>query len=128
MEMFPTPPGSPVEVPTGGLFCGQDLSGQRAREHVFPQWLLRDFDLVEAGVAPLHMSTEFTFVSRRLHKLSGLVEGHICETCNGGWMSDLEGEARSILGPLIAGTRDLEAFDRRARLVLARWTLRRRTC
>jgi hypothetical protein len=37
-------------------------------------------------------------------------------------MSDLEGEAQPILGPLIAGRMELESLGRPARLALARWT------
>jgi hypothetical protein len=123
METFPTPESPEAASPTGCLFCG-DTDARRTREHVFPRWLLRDFDLAEDGVAPLHMSSDFKLLSRRLHRLADLVEGRVCETCNNGWMSDLEVEVQPILGPLIAGTAELDQLTRSERLTLARWTVK----
>jgi hypothetical protein len=121
METFPTPDHPDAETPSGCLFCG-DVEGRRTREHVFPQWLLRDFALAEEAIAPLHMTSDFKLISRRLHRLVDLVEGRICERCNNGWMSDLEVAVRPILGPLLAGTSELETLTKTARLTLARWT------
>jgi hypothetical protein len=37
------------------LFCGVDLVAGRAREHIFPQWLLRHFDVAADSIQPTYM-------------------------------------------------------------------------
>jgi len=83
------------------IFCG---STPTSNEHVFPRWL-------SAVLAkdPRGLRLPFT---HNLKAVSGTVtwEGNraievkakcVCEACNGGWMSELEGEARPYLEPMI---------------------------
>jgi hypothetical protein len=80
-------------------FCG-GLSLNR--EHVWPEWL-RSFSHHSAGRYQTGIvgsteglrdwtSTSFNHTVRR-----------VCPDCNGGWMSQLEGQAKPILVPMIQG-------------------------
>lgn len=55
----------------------------------------------------------------RSHNFGSLVLGSVCRTCNNGWMSGIEGEAKADLISLIDG----DAIPR-APLAVARWALK----
>ncbi|WP_291650954.1 hypothetical protein [Clostridium sp.] len=70
------------------IFCdGTKLS----REHIFAQWLLKELDIYDDNVTMSHSSVIGKPVSNRKHPFSKLVNGLVCEKCNNGWMSQLEG-------------------------------------
>jgi hypothetical protein len=65
------------------LYCGSSLKGRRAREHIFEQWLLRHFDMIDepfqvTWVAPDKEEERDT----RQMPLKQFVAGRVCETCN----------------------------------------------
>lgn len=103
------------------LFCQSPLVS-RSKEHVLPQWLLDHLDIKDEEVTPTHFTADGNVVSTRRHRLSNLVEGSICATCNNGWMSRLENDAKRILIPLMAGEREVVQLSREERLLLAQWT------
>lgn len=45
----------------------------------------------------------------------------VCESCNNGWMSDLEGVAKPILMGLIKTGRALDSLNEEERQILAKW-------
>jgi len=104
------------------IFCNTSLSGNRAKEHVFPRWLMSYLDIADEVVSPTHSTPEGEVVSVRNHTLKGLISGRICRSCNGGWMSQLEVEAKQILVALMNGEREVIQLSPDERFVLARWT------
>jgi hypothetical protein len=106
-------------MPFTCAFCGS-TKRPRGREHVLPDWLSTiglDLLQVEYHVGRLNQvprkwtSTPFTATVRA-----------VCDDCNHGWMSGLEGAAKPILTPLILGeARDLSADDQR---LIAAWTFK----
>jgi hypothetical protein len=117
-------PRTPEETASGCLWCATELGEERTKEHVFPRWLLREFNLAAELVAPTHVSESLDPVSRRQHRLAALVEGRVCAACNGGWMSALEVAVRPILSPLMRGSRALVSLNHEERRVLARWAVK----
>jgi hypothetical protein len=107
------------------LFCQLPLAG-KSEEHVLPQWLLNHLAIGNEDIRPTHFTAEGNVVSTRRHKLRNLVEGSVCSNCNNGWMSRLENDAKPILIPLMAGTREVVQLNKEERLLLARWTCK--TC
>jgi hypothetical protein len=73
------------------VFCdGIKLS----KEHIFAQWLLKELDIFDNDVTMTHASVAGIPVSNRKHPFSKLVNGLVCEKCNNGWMSQLEGDCQ----------------------------------
>lgn len=104
------------------FFCGRD--DKLTREHVFPRWLrkpLRDERRFEIGMwlrSSLPIEKGPTIQRRR----TDAILRRVCESCNSGWMSDLENDVRPLLTPLIAGeTIVVSGADRE---LLLRWALK----
>jgi hypothetical protein len=92
-----------------------------SQEHVFPEWQsklfpdLTEVDYVRQFRSRTGESTEQNWPGRPF----GLTVGDFCGGCNGGWMSRLENEVKSVLAPLILdGERTLTILDQD---VVARW-------
>src|SRR5216684_5194192 len=80
------------------LLCETELSGtNRAREHVFPRWLLEYF---RVNVDELFQGKHLTFfgqaVETRVQGAHTIVQGRVCEPCNNGWMSELESAVQPL--------------------------------
>src|SRR4051812_22801435 len=81
-------------------FCGSTKK-PRGREHVFPDWL----NTIGLDLAPVEYHVgRLNRVPRRWTgtPFSATVRA-VCDECNHGWMSSLEGSAKPILTPLIHG-------------------------
>jgi hypothetical protein len=97
-------------------FCGS-TTRPRGREHVFPDWLTTiglESSPVEYYVGWLNRTprrwTSAPFTAR---------VRAVCDTCNNGWMSELENAARLVLTSLILGeSPELSADDQR---LIAAW-------
>jgi hypothetical protein len=106
-------------MPFTCAFCGS-TKRPRGREHVLAGWLSTiglDDSPVEYHVGRLNRvarrwtSSPFTATVRA-----------VCDDCNHGWMSSLEGVAKPVLTPLIHGeSRDLSADDQR---LIAVWAFK----
>lgn len=104
------------------LFCNSILSNRRSQEHIFPQWLLDNLKIRKVLISPTHFSAkDRTVVSSREHELQNLKEGRICNSCNNGWMSDMESAARPILLNLIEGNHEVAQLSCHERGVIAKW-------
>lgn len=104
------------------VFCGQEIApGERSREHVVPQWLLDHLDIRQAAITPAHTKPDGALVSQRSHTLENLQEGRVCETCNTGWMSTLETQAKPLLIPLFSGDKTVVELTADERTTVARW-------
>lgn len=65
------------------FLCGSQLTADtRSEEHVFPQWLLRDFDLWQQSITLLNG----TWIPYRSLKIPA------CKECNNFWLSQVEDE------------------------------------
>lgn len=112
-------PAHPLDRTFTCAFCGSTKK-PRGREHVLPDWLNNiglEPQRVEYHVGWLNRvprrwtSTPFTATVRA-----------VCDDCNHGWMSGLEGAVKPILTPLILGEdRDLSADDER---LISAWTFK----
>jgi len=107
-----------VEEPVPFCWMCDRTEGRRAREHIFPRWLLDELRVADELFNPTH--TDFMgrhISSRGPVPASAFVAGEVCEACNGGWMSNLEVAAKPILFPP-AGRETLSMADQE---VFARW-------
>lgn len=104
------------------IFCSKPLTGVRAKEHVIPQWLMEFLGITDEKLFLASAQTADDAILESRHQTAAnFVEGRVCESCNNEWMNDLEGEAREILKPLIAGTNSLFCISDAERTRVARW-------
>jgi hypothetical protein len=102
------------------LACGI-TSSPASREHVFSNWLLREFD-PEVSMSLFRMLGDGSRKQVRIEvKLASFRLKEICEACNNGWMSDLETAAKRLILALIRGTLDLANVSDDERRTLAKW-------
>lgn len=103
------------------LACGV-TSAPASGEHIFSDWLLREFKGHRVAVGlyrPLEDGTrqqvrkEYDLDSFRLKK--------ICERCNNGWMRDLENEAKPLILGLIRRNLGFDILTEEDRRTLAKW-------
>jgi len=77
------------------------VSGSPTREHVFALSLLREFPRELTIVSPIRYTSpalgSLVASSRGEFPATALVAGAVCATCNNGWMSQLEMDARPYL-------------------------------
>ena len=98
------------------ICCGVPLGSNRAKEHVIPVWLQETLEeRYEDLTRCIAESVCENVVKQRQHVFDRFQQGHICEACNGGWMSELEAQTARVLKPLIKGERSpLELEDRKS--------------
>lgn len=76
------------------VFCGEN---SLSNEHIFAKWLLKELGIYDKDVAMTHASAMGVPLSNRKHSFSKLVNGLVCEKCNNGWMSQLEGDCQESI-------------------------------
>jgi hypothetical protein len=109
------------------IFCKKDLAqANRAKEHIVPDWLLKEWRLNDSMLAPTHFDSEGNVLSSRYHNLGSMLSGNVCASCNNGWMSDLEARCKSMILELAGGKRRVLDISDTEALLLARWTVK--TC
>jgi hypothetical protein len=102
------------------IFCdGSPVS----REHVLPEWFRKmvNIDEPRPGSVTHHTPgnpTEIDFEAIPVSRTAKVV----CESCNNGWMSQLEAKAAVILTPLLQGQSGQLSEDDLA--VLAQWAFK----
>ncbi len=101
-------------------FCSKPLRGQKSKEHIFPQWLQRQLGLKNQQLFNTLYTESGDISCIRQHTFNRHVSGSICESCNSGWLSDLEKLSRPLLIPLIDGT-FAGTIDREESQRIARW-------
>lgn len=98
-----------------------------SKEHVIPQWILRELDMEKAMLAPTHVNFAGQRLSERRHDFLSLVAGHVCEDCNCGWMSRLEAAVQPVLTPLFRARKASRAAQEQLRVhraLIVRWTMK----
>ena len=109
------------------LFCGDELTGVRSQEHVFPQWILDELNIRRKQVSAVHVfrppdpDSAPEVLSSRALALDNIREGRICAECNNGWMSDLEHSCRKTLLDLVHARRQPKQLFEAECLPVARW-------
>ena len=102
------------------LACGL-TSSPASREHVFSDWLLREFD-PEISMALYRRYGDGSREQTRVEiRLGSFTLKSVCESCNNGWMSRLESAANPLILGLIRGGRELNGLSEEERRILARW-------
>lgn len=96
------------------LFCS---SRANSLEDAWPRWITDQFE----GRAPLSVEAERMGVPLRSWSVRRptLTVRAVCNSCNNGWMSDLENQVKSLLEPLVHGRLGLLSLERQS--VLALW-------
>lgn len=99
------------------MFCGERAA---SLEDAWPLWLMKRFQgqvgtSIEAERGGQALGTWQTVNP-------GIKVKHVCASCNNGWMSRLESQAESVVEPLLEEAP--QAFDLRARSVLAGWAVK----
>jgi hypothetical protein len=104
-------------------FCN-NVPAQWSNEHIFPEWLMSYLNVPEGDLLYQGYATADTgepLKAPRIHATSNFVDGRVCSTCNNGWMSALENEAKPILIPLIEGKRLVQNLTMAERQTVAKW-------
>ncbi len=81
------------------MFCGRN-DIKITKEHVFPDWLNQLFDSSIKGINE-SVTLDGRVVYRYESKLFSRTINDVCETCNSGWMSNLENEVKPILTKML---------------------------
>jgi hypothetical protein len=105
------------------IFCSAALrSGNRTREHVFPDWMLRHFKIGDHVIAPQSWRGTASVSGARRHPLAAFRFGGVCGGCNHGWMSKLEQKVKPVLLALSSDERHLPDLTHNEQILLSRWT------
>lgn len=105
------------------VFCKSNLAiSGRAKEHVFPQWMLDEWEFRDSTIEPIHFDREGTVISKRTHTFNGFLSGSVCCKCNHGWMSSLEGRCKDSIVALASGEVSVIDLSDNDALSLAAWT------
>lgn len=102
------------------LACGPTSSAV-SREHVFAQWLLKEFG-PDTSMALFGLRPDGTHEQRRAEiRLDSFRLKKICEACNTGWMCRLEEAAKPLILGLIRRTRSFASLSEEERRTLGKW-------
>jgi hypothetical protein len=99
------------------LFCSLNAN---SLEDMWPLWITEQFE----GSNPITVQAERQglvlkpWASRRPE----LIVRWVCKSCNNGWMSNLEGQVKPLLQPLLSGTGG--SLDSGAQSILAVWAVK----
>jgi hypothetical protein len=106
------------------LFCERSLRGVRAREHIFPRWLIEFMGIKSLPIRSEHHVRSGGSLERKDVRDAPPIartEGRVCAACNNGWMSALETTAMPVLKPLIEGTSNLYSCKGEEGAIIGRW-------
>lgn len=105
------------------IFCGS--RGKKSKEHIWPVWMHEHLPLLGDGEYVSELNT-FKW-KEQIGSRKSTRQGHlttkkirvVCQSCNSGWMSELENEAKPILLKLLGGE-SIELCAEKQK-TLARW-------
>ena len=103
-------------------FCG--MQKNRAKEHMWPDWLLKHLNFHSVDLAGTHYALSGQIVSRRQQKAPSALFGKVCMECNEGWMSQLESKVIPIIKALFETPRSKAYLLQEEASVLAVWTFK----
>ena len=103
------------------IFCGADAD---SREHLFPDWL-NDLIIVDGADAHHFLILGGELAEQRQYgarNVASQTAKVVCRSCNNGWMSTLESDAKPSLGRMIANGKT--RLNVRQQLIVARWAIK----
>jgi hypothetical protein len=100
-------------------FCGA-TDQKITNEHVWPEWL-EDFVPPSAGPGYAERWSSADGRQEWKQQLLSATVRMFCEPCNTGWMSDIEGAAKHIVGPMVQGIPTM--LDAAAQRSVANWAV-----
>ena len=105
------------------IFCGDELTGKRAREHVIAQSWLKELGVYEVMLDG--KATAGTELYRK-HNLPAhqFVAGDVCGPCNNGWMQELDTEVQDHVLAMARHKLEPSEVPEAIRPVLGRWALK----
>lgn len=106
-----------MAAPRRCVFCGS--TGKLTNEHAWPAWLTREL-LTPGRIASRRWGKAGAFVGFDSPNHDVTVK-RVCETCNTGWMADLEG-VKPILLPWIRGRPARLTFEQQE--LIAAWAVK----
>lgn len=78
------------------VFCSGPAG---SREHALPDWLAKSMGRENEPVLPAILNSRLGWETQGDYRATGnLVTKRVCGTCNGGWMCELEGQVKEIIG------------------------------
>lgn len=107
--------------PTGAcIFCG---SSDLSREHVWADWLKEYIKKDALNHSRMDATLHPTISEYERQKVSGDLRSHrlkvVCRSCNSGWMSRLQKQAKPYLLPLLKG--ETVSIDAAAQEIISAW-------
>lgn len=121
-RLLVAPTASQALDSTACAMCGRPLRGDRSKEHVFAKWLMPHYEALPQPFSVAWSSDDSFEVHEKRELIMGNhVAGRICRTCNNGWMSQLEDQAKLALLDVASKRRSLASLIQTERLLLARW-------
>lgn len=102
------------------IFCNTPLRGKRSKEHIFPQWLQKYLGIKKQYLHHTIYTVNGEIEHVRKQTFNGHVSGLICSVCNTGWLSQLEGQSKPILIPLLDGSQN-GSINQAQCEVIAKW-------
>lgn len=113
------------------VFCGGQAGSQ---EHALPDWLAKTMGYEDAPVLPFTRGEHCGLQVQGNYRAAGkLITKRVCSGCNGGWMCELEGEVKGIIGEWVTPQRDdlkreTLTISREELAVLNRWLIKTACC
>lgn len=105
----------------GSAFTAKGTKHERSREHIFPRWLQRRYDIANEKIS--HTSIAFSGQQQRT-QLSAFCNELVCKQCNTVTMKALEDKARPILLKLMTLRVNLNKINEDENLTLSLWALK----
>ena len=109
----------PGLVPRPCRFCGA-TDRKITREHVWPRWLADFLPPTTGRVLPSDGVAASGGEEWQIGILWAALDT-FCDTCNSGWMADIEGTARPNVGPMVQGR--ATRLDPDAQRTVANWAV-----
>lgn len=80
------------------IFCSKT---NLTKEHILPKWIQNYFGPEAGGLHVVNKQdgSSYQFTEKAFNRTARIV----CEECNSGWMSQLEGDIQALLGPMMIG-------------------------
>jgi hypothetical protein len=108
-----------LSVPRQCRFCGT-TDRKITNEHVWPEWL-QDFIPPFSGLGRTERWSSASGRQQWRQELLAATVRMFCDSCNNGWMSDIEGAAKDIVGPMVQGV--ATTLDAAAQRTVADWVV-----
>src|ERR1700687_6349735 len=104
------------------LFCQRSGHAKITKEHVWPKWVSALMPGADKHVPSSLRSTELKEIVKWTG--DGIQVNDVCRNCNSGWMSQMEGEVKAVLGTLIVGSIETRPITLADPAVIGKWALK----